>query len=71
VLPGFNGPLSDETLTSDSLHIILDPLPPWESEQTVEVHVVSGTVGGLHTRDETYAFTVAHLLQFEGWIGLR
>ncbi len=58
VLPGFNGPLSNETLTSDSLHIILDPLPPWESEQTVEVHVVSATVGGAHTLDDMYAFTV-------------
>jgi len=46
------------TRTSDALRVVLQPAAPLPSLATVSVRVVSSTVGGAHTVDETYRFTV-------------
>jgi phage tail-like protein len=55
---GFDGPRSLVVETADSLQIILDPLVPFESESQVSVHVITQTLGGAYSLDETYSFTV-------------
>ena len=55
---GFDGPRSEVNQTADSLQITLDPVNPFESESTVVIRVMSATVGGAHTLDESYSFTV-------------
>jgi phage tail-like protein len=42
--------------SADTLRIVLDPTTPFASLATVEVRVVSATVGGEHALDETYTF---------------
>jgi phage tail-like protein len=56
--PGFDGPRATVVQTSDTLRVVLDPAVPFESEALVTVRVVSATVGGTHTLDETYFFVV-------------
>ncbi len=54
--PGFDGPHADVVESADTLRIVLDPTTPFASLATVEVRVVSATVGGEHALDETYTF---------------
>lgn len=54
--PGFDGLRADVVGSADTLRIVLDPTTPFASLATVEVRVVSATVGGEHTLDETYTF---------------
>ncbi|MCA9558187.1 MAG: Ig-like domain-containing protein, partial [Myxococcales bacterium] len=54
--PGFDGPHADVVESADTLRIVLDPTTPFASLTTVEVRVVSATVGGEHALDETYTF---------------
>ncbi|MDJ0766537.1 MAG: phage tail protein [Myxococcota bacterium] len=58
IQPGFDGPHSGVHQTADTLGIVLDPLVPFESQAAVEVRVVSSTVGGAYSIDETYSFQV-------------
>lgn len=57
IQPGFDGPRATVVETADTLRVVLDPAAPFASEAEVQVRVVSATVGGAHTLDETYAFT--------------
>ena len=54
--PGFDGPRATVVQTSDTLRVVFDPAVPFESEALVTARVVSATVGGTHTDDETYSF---------------
>ena len=54
--PGFDGPRSEVVETADTLRIVLDPTTPFASEAEVEVRVISATVGGGHSLDESYTF---------------
>ena len=54
--PGFDGPHADVVESADTLRIVLDPTTPFASLTTVEVRIVSATVGGEHALDETYTF---------------
>lgn len=54
--PSFDGPRATVVQTSDTLRVVLDPAVPFESQALVTVRVVSATVGGAHTLDETYSF---------------
>jgi hypothetical protein len=54
--PGFDGLRADVVESADTLRIVLDPTTPFASLATVEVRVVSATVGGEHALDETYTF---------------
>jgi len=54
--PGFDGSRATVVQTSDTLRVVLDPAVPFESQALVTVRVVSATVGGVHTLDETYSF---------------
>jgi len=56
--PGFDGPAASVLESADTLRIVLDPTAPFASLATVEVRVVSATVGGEHALDETYTFRV-------------
>jgi phage tail-like protein len=58
LLPAFNGPRSCLDLNGDTFKIVLDPLVPFESESTVTVRVVSATLGGAFTLDDSYSFVV-------------
>ncbi|MEZ4442334.1 MAG: phage tail protein [Polyangiaceae bacterium] len=44
--------------TGDTLRVVLDPAVPFESQALVTVRVISATIGGAHTLDETYFFLV-------------
>ncbi len=57
-LPDFAGADSDFVTTSDSVRFVIDPIAHFESLATVEVRVVSATIGGVYTLDETYTFTI-------------
>ncbi|MCA9630907.1 MAG: phage tail protein [Myxococcales bacterium] len=54
--PGFDGPRATVVQTSDTLRVVLDPAVPFESQALVTVRVISATVGGAPTIDETYFF---------------
>jgi hypothetical protein len=54
--PGFDGPRATVVQTIDMLRVVLDPAVPFESQALVTVRVVSATLGGTHTLDETYSF---------------
>jgi phage tail-like protein len=56
IKPGFDGARASVVQTSDTLRIVLDPTVPFGSQALVTVRVVSATVGGAHTLDETYTF---------------
>ncbi|KKN87407.1 hypothetical protein LCGC14_0258620 [marine sediment metagenome] len=68
--PGWDGPGSTEDLlkvppVTGSFHdyrITIDPTTGFTSEQTVTVRVVSQTVGGTYTIDESYSFTIEDLV---------
>ena len=58
VKPGFDGPLSVVTTTADTLRLVLHPTSLLPSLARIGVRVVSRTVDGLATVDETYSFDV-------------
>jgi hypothetical protein len=45
-------------LSGDTFKIVMDPLVHLESESTVTVRVVSATLGGAFTLDDSYLFIV-------------
>ena len=54
--PGFDGPWAGAQQTADTLRVVLHPTAPLPSDSQVTVRVVSATVGGAGTLDQTYAF---------------
>ena len=56
IQPGFDGPRAQVVETADTLRIVLDPAVPFVSQATVAVRVVSQTIGGAHSLDQTYSF---------------
>ena len=56
--PGFDGPAAEVIEGADTLRVVLHPATFFASEALVTVHVVSATVGGAHTLDQTYRFRV-------------
>jgi len=63
---GFDGPSSSATtLTPHTLRIIIDPTSDFASLQVVTVRVVSESVGGTYTIDQSYDFTIEDLTASE------
>ena len=56
--PGFDGPAAEVIEGADTLRVVLHPATFFASEAVVTVHVVSATLGGAHTLDQTYRFRV-------------
>lgn len=56
--PGFDGPAAEVIEGADTLRVVLHPATFFASEALVAVHVVSATLGGAHTLDQTYRFRV-------------
>jgi len=59
--PGFDGPWAGAQQTMDTLRVVLHPTAPLPSDSQVAVRVVSATVGGVGTLDETYSFQTEDL----------
>ena len=59
--PGFDGPDSAVTLTSDTLTLAIDPTADFASLQTVNVRVVSATLVSALALDLTYSFQIEDL----------
>jgi len=59
--PGFDGPGSAVTLTSDTLALVIDPTADFASLQTVNVRVVSSTLVSALALDLTYSFQIEDL----------
>ncbi|MBN2197511.1 MAG: phage tail protein [Polyangiaceae bacterium] len=55
---GYAGPLSGVTQTADTLRVVLHPVTPLGSLETVSVRVAGQTAGGGAALDETYSFVV-------------
>ena len=58
---GFDGPWAGAQQTTDTLRVVLQPTAPLPSDSQVAVRVVSATVGGAGTLDQTYAFSTEDL----------
>src|SRR5690606_35680179 len=56
--PAFAGPLASVTQTTDTLRVVLHPVVPLASLDTVHVRVLAQTVGGAASLDEVYSFVV-------------
>jgi phage tail-like protein len=60
--PGYTGPASATSNPQpDTLRIVVDPLPPFESLEVVTVRVVTQTVGGGAQLDASWSFTCEDL----------